>query len=93
MDELSASIADYGLWKVNHYLTAICVELSDEENIWIEQQLNLFSSRSGDFIETSSGEFIGGSNVIHSEDIASAGKNLAQVVEQWAEKDSKTVEI
>tara|TARA_B100000214_G_scaffold313817_1_gene246550 strand:- start:1177 stop:2523 length:1347 start_codon:yes stop_codon:yes gene_type:complete len=93
VDELSASIARLWLMEGESLFDhPICVELSDEENIWIEQQLNLFSSRSGDFIETSSGEFIGGSNVIHSEDIASAGKNLAQVVEQWAEKDSKIVE-
>ena len=90
VDELSASVANLWLMEGESLFDhPICVELSDEENTWIEQQLNLFSSRSGDFVETSSGEFVGGSNVIDSEDIASAGKNLAQVVEQWSEKDSE----
>ena len=93
VDELSSSIAQ--LWLMEGELLfehPICQELSDEENQWIEQQLNLVSSRSGDFVEITGGEYVGGSNIIHSEDIASAGKNLAQVVEQWEEGHLEPVE-
>ena len=93
VDELSANIAKLWLMEGESLFEhPICLELSDEENIWIEQQLNLVSSRSGDFVEMSSGEYIGGSNIIHSEDIESAGKNLAQVVQQWGDSDSEIVE-
>ena len=93
IDELSTNIAKLWLMEGESLFEhPICLELSDEENIWIEQQLNLVSSRSGDFVEMSSGEYIGGSNIIHSEDVESAGKNLAQVVQQWEESDSEIVE-
>ena len=93
IDELSTNIAKLWLMEGESLFEhPICLELSDEENIWIEQQLNLVSSRSGDFLEMSSGEYIGGSNIIHSEDVESAGKNLAQVVQQWEESDSEIVE-
>ena len=52
VDELSASVANLWLMEGESLFDhPICVELSDEENTWIEQQLNLFSSRSGDFVE------------------------------------------
>ena len=93
IDELSTNIAKLWLMEGESLFEhPICLELSDEENIWIEQQLNLVSSRSGDFVEMSSGEYIGGSNIIHSEDVESAGKNLAQVVQQWGESDSEIAE-
>ena len=88
VEELPANIAQ--LWLLEGeslFEHPICLELSEEESSWIEQQLSLVSSRSGDFVEMSSGEYIGGSSIIHSEDVASAGKNLAQVVEQWNESD------
>ena len=80
----------------NEYYEYAVKERILENMVWngenVSQQLNLVSSRSGDFVEMSSGEYIGGSNIIHSEDVESAGKNLAQVVQQWEESDSEIVE-
>lgn len=90
VEELSTSIVE--LWLMEDeslFEHPICVEISDEESMWIEQQLNLLSSRTGEYIQSSNIELTGGSTIIEPDDAISAGENLASVVEQWSEESRK----
>ncbi len=64
----------------------ICVELSEEESVWIEQQLSLVSFTSDEMMASLEGTLSGGSSSIEQEDALAAGENLAKVVEEWSEK-------
>jgi len=61
----------------------ICVEMSDEESAWIEQQLNLVSSQSDEMFGSLNGILSGGSSSIEDEDVLAASENLAKVVQEW----------
>jgi hypothetical protein len=90
VEELSTSIVE--LWLMEDeslFEHPICVEISEEESIWIDQQLNLLSSKTGDYIQSSSIELTGGSTIIEADEAISAGENLANVVEQWSEESQK----
>ncbi len=94
VEELSTSIVD--LWLMEEeslFEHPICVDISEEESIWIQQQLNLLASRTGDLNPSSNVELIGGSTVIEADDVISAGENLAQVVDQWEEESRQELDI
>lgn len=93
VEELSASIVD--LWLMEDeslFEHPICIDISEEESIWIQQQLNLLASRTGDLNHSSNPELIGGSTIIEAEDVISAGESLAQVVNQWGEESRQEVD-
>ena len=93
VEELSTGIVE--LWLMEDealFEHPICVEISDEESNWIDQQLNLLSSRTGEHIQPSNVELTGGSTIIEADDAISAGEHLAQVVEQWDE-DSRQEQV
>lgn len=86
VEELSTSLVE--LWLMEDeslFEHPICVDISEEESMWIEQQLNLLSSRTGEYIQAPDIQLSGGSTIIEADDAISAGENLAHVVEQWGE--------
>tara|TARA_B100001564_G_scaffold245576_1_gene208232 strand:+ start:8220 stop:10235 length:2016 start_codon:yes stop_codon:yes gene_type:complete len=94
VEELSTNIVD--LWLMEDeslFEHPICRDVSEEESMWIQQQLNLHASRTGDLIHSSSVELVGGSPIIEQEDVISAGENLAQVVDQWSEESRQVPQI
>ena len=94
VEELSTSMVE--LWLMEEeslFEHPICVDLGEEESRWIEQQLNLLSSRTGDMIHNVDFELTGGSTIIEADEAISAGENLAQVVEQWEEESRQNIDI
>ena len=60
----------------------ICMELSDEELSWIQQQINFSTSESNAPI-TENQEITGGASNIISEDLEEAKENLNKLVDDW----------
>lgn len=62
----------------------ICMELSEEELSWIEQQIK-FSSQNGESELTSFESISGGASALAEEDISEAKENLDKLVSEWQE--------
>ena len=63
----------------------ICIELSEEELSWIEQQIK-FSSQNGESELTSFESISGGASSLADEDISEAKENLDKLVSEWQEE-------
>ncbi len=63
----------------------ICMELSEEELSWIEQQIK-FASGSGESDTTGNESMSGGANNFADEDLSEAREHLDRVISEWQDK-------
>ena len=70
----------------------ICMELTDEELAWIQQQVN-FSSYNENEIITGNQIISGGATTLVDDDLKEAKHQLNQLVDEWQEIEETTAEI